>query len=279
MFRYAVSPGYLETVRIPLRRGRLLDERDRADAPRVVLISESLARVALPGVDPVGQRIHIGPNDGLPFTIVGVVGDVKQLSLALSQAEAVYITPTQWHWADNVMSLVVRTRDGGAALTPVVRDAVWSVDKDQPIVRVASMDDLLAASAASRRFALTLFEAFALAALVLAAAGIYGVLAGSVVERTREIGVRAALGASRADIVSLVLGQGLRLTALGIVLGLAAATIATQALVTLLFGISRLDPVTYTGVIVLLALTAAVACAIPAWRAARVDPATTLRTE
>jgi putative ABC transport system permease protein len=141
------------------------------------------------------------------------------------------------------------------------------------------MDDLLAASAASRRFALTLFEAFALAALVLAAAGIYGVLAGSVVERTREIGVRAALGASRADIVSLVLGQGLRLTALGIVLGLAAATIATQALVTLLFGISRLDPVTYTGVIVLLALTAAVACAIPAWRAARVDPATTLRTE
>jgi putative ABC transport system permease protein len=279
VFRYAVSPGYLETVRIPLRRGRLLDERDRADAPRVVLISESLARVALPGVDPVGQRIHIGPNDGLPFTIVGVVGDVKQLSLALSQAEAVYITPTQWHWADNVMSLVVRTRDGGAALTPVVRDAVWSVDKDQPIVRVASMDDLLAASAASRRFALTLFEAFALAALVLAAAGIYGVLAGSVVERTREIGVRAALGASRADIVSLVLGQGLRLTALGIVLGLAAATIATQALVTLLFGISRLDPVTYTGVIVLLALTAAVACAIPAWRAARVDPATTLRTE
>ena len=204
---------------------------------------------------------------------------MKQLSLALSQAEAVYITPTQWHWADNVMSLVVRTRDGGAALTPVVRDAVWSVDKDQPIVRVASMDDLLAASAASRRFALTLFEAFALAALVLAAAGIYGVLAGSVVERTREIGVRAALGASRADIVSLVLGQGLRLTALGIVLGLAAATIATQALVTLLFGISRLDPVTYTGVIVLLALTAAVACAIPAWRAARVDPATTLRTE
>jgi putative ABC transport system permease protein len=126
------------------------------------------------------------------------------------------------------MSLVVRTRDGGAALTPVVRDAVWSVDKDQPIVRVASMDDLLAASAASRRFALTLFEAFALAALVLAAAGIYGVLAGSVVERTREIGVRAALGASRADIVSLVLGQGLRLTALGIVLGLAAATIARR---------------------------------------------------
>jgi putative ABC transport system permease protein len=279
VFRYAVSPGYLETMRIPLRRGRLLDERDRADAPRVALISESLARVALPGIDPVGQRLRIGPNDGMPFTIVGVVGDVKQLSLALSQSDAVYITPTQWHWADNVMSLVVRTRDGGNALTPVVREAVWSVDKDQPIVRVASMDDLLAASAASRRFALTLFEAFALAALVLAAAGIYGVLAGSVAERTREIGVRAALGASRTDIVSLVVGQGMRLTALGIVLGLAAATVATQALVTLLFGISRLDPVTYSGVIVLLVLTAAVACAVPAWRASRVDPATTLRTE
>ena len=279
VFRYAVSPGYLETMRIPLRRGRLLDERDRSDAPRVAVISESLARVALPGVDPVGHRIRIGPNDGPPFTIVGVVGDVKQLSLALSQSDAVYITPSQWHWADQVMSLVVRTRDNGAALAPIVRDAVWSVDKNQPIVRVATMDELLAGSAASRRFALILFEAFALAALLLAAAGIYGVLAGSVAERTREIGVRAALGASRADIVSLVLGQGMRLTAFGIVLGLAAATVATQALVTLLFGVSRLDPVTYVGVVVLLAVTAAVACAVPAWRAARVDPVTTLRTE
>ena len=141
------------------------------------------------------------------------------------------------------------------------------------------MKALLARSAANRRFALTLFEAFAIAALVLAAAGIYGVLAGSVVERAREIGVRAALGASRRDIVSLVLGQGLRLTALGVVIGVVAATFATQALATMLFGVSRLDPVTYLGVIALLTVTAGIACAIPAWRAARVDPVATLRAD
>jgi putative ABC transport system permease protein len=153
------------------------------------------------------------------------------------------------------------------------------VDRDQPIVRVATMDDLLAASAAERRFALILFEAFALAALVLAAAGIYGVIAGSVAERTREIGVRSALGASRKRILGLVLGQGLSLTGLGLAVGLAGATVATRALVAMLFGVSRLDPATYLGVIVLLAAVAAVACAVPAWRAARVDPASTLRTE
>ena len=125
------------------------------------------------------------------------------------------------------------------ALTPAVREAVWSVDKDQPIVRVATMDDLLAASAASRRFALTLFEAFALAALVLAAAGIYGILAGSVVERSREIGVRAALGASRRDIVSLVVRAGHAADGVGVVIGLAAASVVTQALATMLFGIHR----------------------------------------
>ena len=274
-----MSPGYLETMRIPLRRGRLLDERDRGGAPRVALVSESLAKLALPGVDPIGQLLRIGPNDGEPYTIVGVVGDVRQLSLAVSRSDAVYTTPSQWHWADNVMSLVIRTRDDGDALIPTIRDAIWSIDNDQPIVRVASMKDLLATSAASRRFALTLFEAFGLAALVLAAAGIDGVLAGSVVERSREIGVRAALGASRRDIISLVVGQGLRLTTVGVVVGLAAASVVTQALATMLFGIHRLDPVTYVGVVVLLVVTAALACAVPAWRAARVDPVTTLRAD
>ena len=141
------------------------------------------------------------------------------------------------------------------------------------------MDDLLAASAAERRFALILFEAFALAALVLAAAGIYGVLAGSVAERTREIGVRSALGASRGSILALVVRQGMTLTGLGVVIGLSGAVAASQAIVTLLFGVSRLDPVTYLGVIALLVGVSAVACWVPAWRAARVDPAITLRAE
>ena len=164
-------------------------------------------------------------------------------------------------------------------LAPAIRRAIWSIDKDQPIVRVATMDALLAASAAERRFALTLFELFALAALVLAAAGIYGVLSGSVAERTREIGVRAALGASQGSIVALVLRQGMTLAAIGAMIGLAGAAVASQALSALLFGITRLDPITYGGMAMLLVLVSAIACAIPAWRAVTIDPATTLRAE
>ena len=141
------------------------------------------------------------------------------------------------------------------------------------------MDDLVAASAAERRFALVVFEVFALAALALAAAGIYGILAGSVAERTREIGVRSALGASRGMIVGLVVRQGLALTALGVLIGLAGAAAASRVLVSLLFGVSPLDPVTYAGVIGVLGGVALLACGVPAWRAARVDPATTLRVE
>jgi putative ABC transport system permease protein len=278
-FRYAVSPGYFETMGIPLRSGRTLAESDRAGAPFVAVISEALARRRLPGLDPIGQRLRIGPPDGPLYTVVGVVGDVKQVTLALSESEAVYTTPEQWGFADNAMSLVVRARGDAAALAPAIRQAIWSVDKDQPVVRTATMDELLATSAAERRFALIVFEAFALAALVLAAAGIYGILAGSVAERTRELGVRAALGASRGMIVELVVRQGLTLTACGVLVGLAGAAAASQVLVSMLFGISPLDPATYLGVIAVLGVVALVACSVPAWRAARVDPATTLRTE
>jgi len=153
------------------------------------------------------------------------------------------------------------------------------VDDDQPVVRVATMDALLAASAAERRFVLILFGAFAVAALVLAIAGIYGVLAGSVAERTREFGVRSALGASRGRIVVGVLRHGMTLTGLGVAIGLAGAAAASQGIAALLFGVSRLDPVTYLGVVALLGLVSLIACWVPAWRAARVDPAIALRTE
>ena len=141
------------------------------------------------------------------------------------------------------------------------------------------MDDLLAATAAQRRFALTLFEAFALAAIVLATAGIYGVLSGGVAERTREIGVRSALGASRRDILALVLRQGMTLTALGVAIGLVGALAATRSITAMLFGISRLDPVTYVAVVALLGAVSAIACFMPAWRAAHIEPALTLRSE
>jgi putative ABC transport system permease protein len=292
-FRYAVSPGYFEAMRIPLRSGRLLDEHDHATrwaggtsfsgAPVAVLISESLARRKFRDRNPVGQRVRIGPDMGhadKPWaTIVGVVDDVKQLSLAVSQPEAFYTTNGQWAWVDEAQSLVVRARGDAASLVPVLRRAIWSVDKDQPIVRVATMDNLLAESEAERRFALTLFAAFGIAALVLVASGIYGVLSGSVTERTREMGVRLALGASRRDILTLILRQGMTLTALGLGIGLIGAVLASQAIVTLLFGISRLDPVTYAGVMAVLAGVSVIACSVSAWRAATVDPSITLRSE
>jgi ABC-type antimicrobial peptide transport system permease subunit len=207
------------------------------------------------------------------------VGDVTQTSLAVRPADAVYMTAAQWRFADNARWLVVRAQRDAAALAPAIRHAIWGIDKDQPILRVATMDDRLRVSAADRRFALLLFGTFGVVALVLAAIGTYSLLSGSVTERTREIGVRAALGASRRSILGLVLRQGMTLTGLGIVIGMAGATVASQALVTLLFGISRLDSTTYLGVVALLTGVSAIACGMPAWRAARVPPSLALRSE
>jgi putative ABC transport system permease protein len=178
-----------------------------------------------------------------------------------------------------VMSLVVRSRVDPAALTAALRRAIWSVDKDQPIVRIATMDDLIRRSVADRRFTLVLFEAFGLVALFLAATGIYGVLSGSVAERTREIGLRSALGASRLDVVVLVVRQALTFVNLGVAVGLTATAVASRAVVTLLFGVSPIDPVTYAEGTALLLAVSAIACCIPAWRAARIDPATTLKAQ
>jgi predicted permease len=277
--RYAVTPDYFEVMGIPLRRGRLLDSHDGVGALPVALLNESFAKRTFRDEDPIGQRFHFGPDNGPWYTIVGVVGDVKQASLAVTQQNAIYVTPRQWAWGDKLMSLVIRSPRDPGALAPEVRRAIWSVDKDQPIVRVATVQQLVERSAVERRFALTLFEAFALAALSLAAIGIYGVLSGSVAERTREIGVRSALGASRRDILALVARQGMALTVVGIFIGLGGAMAASRMLVTLMFGVSRLDPVTYTGVVALLLGVSAIACWIPAWRAARVDPSITLRAE
>jgi predicted permease len=283
--RYAVSPGYFAAMRIPLRRGRLLDERDGPGAPRAAVVNESFARERFPNGDAIGQRLRFGPPDGDWFTVVGVVGDVRQASVGLSNSRAVYVSPPQWHWVDPLMSLVVRAtcspagRCDAARLAPAARQAIWSVDKDQPIVRIATMRELVARSAAERRFALVVFEAFALVALALAATGIYGMLASSVAERTREIGVRAALGASRRAILALVVRQGMMLTAAGIVIGLFGAAGTSRVIVTLLFGVSRLDPLTYLSVVGVLLGVSAIACWLPAWRAARVDPVSTLRAQ
>jgi len=279
-FRYAVTPGYFETMGIPLRRGRLFDTRDETSAGvRPVLINESYAKRKFPGVDPIGQRIRLGGPDGRPWDeIVGVVGDVKQVTLD-APSDAVYATTAQWLWADQAQWLVIRAHGDAAALTTAARAAVWSVDKDEPVVHATTMDAMVASSEAQRRFVLIVFEAFAIVALTLAATGIYGVLSGSVSDRIREIGVRSALGASRGSILGLIVRQGMSLTLVGAVMGLMGAAAASKALAALLFGISHLDVGTYLGVTGVLLVVSAAACWLPAWRAARVDPAITLRAE
>jgi len=279
VFRYAVSPEYCQTMGIPLRSGRLLDEHDTASSPHVALISESLAKRQFPGQDPIGKRLHVGPRDKPWYTVVGVVGNIKQTSLAVDQPDAVYIPEQQTWFADDTLSFVIRSRGDAASLIPAVQSAIWSVDKNQPIVRVVTMDALLAVSEAERRFVLILFAVFATIALTLASIGVYGILSGSVTERTREIGVRTALGASRGDIVALVFRQGMMLVAAGVVIGVCGALAASQVLVSLLFGISRIDPVAYVGVVGLMAVVSGIACCAPALRAARVDPAITLRAQ
>jgi predicted permease len=281
--RYTVTPDWFRTMRIPLRSGRLLEASDRQGAPTAIVISESLARNVFPDTDPIGQRLRVGPEIGDSSRtwdiVVGVVGDVTQTSLALGADDAFYVAMGQWPWVDQVQSLVVRTAGDAASLAPAVERAIWSVNRDAPIVRVATMDDLVARSEARRRFVLIVFETFALAALALAVIGIYGVLAGSVAERMRELGVRAVLGATPESLRALVLRQGMTLAVLGTAIGIGGAVLATRAIASLLFGISLMDPLTYLGVVALLLGVSAVACWVPAWRASRVDPAVTMRGE
>jgi putative ABC transport system permease protein len=276
--RYTVSPGYPKALGIALRRGRYLDEHDAAGQPLAVLVSESFAKSNFPAQDPLGHRVRFGPDTSWA-TIVGVVADVKQVSLALGTTDAFYVATPQWVWVDARQTLVVRATGDASALTLAVKAAVWSVDKDQPIVRVTTMDDLVARSEAQRRFALIIFEAFGLVALTLAAIGLYGVLSSSVTERLREIGIRSALGASPTAILAMVVRQGLTLTATGAAIGLFGAAFASSALGTLLFGVSPLDPATYTGVTLLVAVVAAIACGVPARRAVSVDPLIALRAD
>ena len=278
-FRYAVTAGYFEMMGIPLRAGRLFDDRDVADSAPVVLISESMAKRRFRGRDPVGERVHVGPTDRPWYTIVGVVGDVKQASLSAVQSDGVYMPSTQWHFADQTLWLVVSGRGNALDFVQPVREAIWSVDRNQAIVRIATMESRLTASTADRRFTLTVFETFGSVALLLAAIGIYGVLSGSVTERTREIGVRSALGATRANILALIVRQGLNLALVGVLIGLLVSLAASNAISTLLFGVSAVDPITYAAVIALLLSACAVACWVPAWRAVRVDQSIAFRAE
>jgi putative ABC transport system permease protein len=280
--RYAVTPGYFRTMGIPLVAGRPLDATDRPDTPRAVVINQALARRLFGREDPLGERMRFGPEiGGGPWAeVVGVVGDVRHYSLAVNPPDAFYVANGQWEWVDRVETLVVRAGAGGAVdLVPSLRRAVWSVNPHVPILRVRTMESFVADSAGNRRFVLLALEALSLAALVLAAVGLYGVISGNVNERVREIGIRTALGATPRDVVGQVVGHAQALTLAGAGLGFVGAWAGSRLLATLLYDVSPLDPLTYAAVLLLLAGVALVAAWAPARRAVGVDPTVALRAE
>ena len=278
--RYLVTPDFLPAMRIPLLRGRSftpLDD-DSAAAP-VVILSEALATEIWKGENPIGKRVRVGGGQRPWREVVGVAGNVRHVRLDDVTTRQVYIPERQWGDVSSQMVLVVRTQRDVASLAPGVRDAVRSVDPTQPIINLATMTDLITRSTAQRRFALLLFAAFGVVALLLASAGIYGVLAGRVAERTREIGLRSALGATPGDIIRMVMREGALLTGLGIVLGVGGALMLSRFLEALLYGVAPADPATIGSVAAVLAGVALLACLVPALRAIRIDPMAALRAE
>jgi putative ABC transport system permease protein len=276
--RYSVTPEYFSVMRIPLQRGRLFTDADRAGGEPVMLVAEQTARTLWPNADPIGQHVRIGGATQGPWrTIVGVVGDVRHRELAAAPTMQMYVPQAQV--TDSFLTFVIRSNADPALLAAEARRAIWSVASDVPVYAVAPLADLVARSVGSRRFVMVLLELFGGVALLMTAIGLYGVISYSVAERTREIGIRSALGASRADIVRLVLGGGLRVVAAGLAVGVLVSFGATRYLEGSLYGVRATDPTTFAAVVgVLFAVTLA-AQGVPIVRAMRVDPAVALRQD
>jgi putative ABC transport system permease protein len=273
-----VEPHFFETLGIPLLSGRPFTDREAREVTHTVVISQSMARKLWPNEDPIGKRVTIHMKDvDVPSQVIGVVGDVKHAGLDANASATAYWPHPEL--AYNFMTLVIRTDGDPLALAPAVRQAVWSLDKDQPVADIRTMEDLLWVSLARARFSTVMLGVFAGLALLLAITGIYGVVSYSVAERTREIGIRVALGAQRTDVLRMVLGQGLVLAGFGIAIGLVGALAAARLLTSLLFGTSPSDPATFGSVAGLLLTVALSACYLPARNAMKVDPMVALRDE
>ena len=274
-----VTPGFFRALRIPLIRGRYLDERDAETSPPVAVVDETLAHTYWPNEDPIGKRLKRGGGQSpAPWTtVVGVVGHVRYRTLTAPSRVEVYWPESQS--PNSGMSLAIRTSADPIHLASTVQKVVQEADPDQPVYRVATMRDLMADSVAGQRVAMILLAVFAGLAVLLAAIGIYGVLAYSVAQRTHEIGIRMALGAERAAVLRMVTCDGLTLAALGVVIGIAGALGLTQLIASMLFAVRPTDPLTFISVSLLLVAVALISSYIPARRATKVDPMVALRYE
>jgi predicted permease len=268
-----VSPSYFATMHVPVRAGRTFNDRD-LNQP-VVIINEGMARRFWPGKDPVGQKFITGPWGPNPSwsTIVGVVADVKQFGLDSEPSLDLYYPDL------NPLSIVVHTAGNPESLIGPVRAAIQAIDPEIPISEIRTMDQVLDESASSRRWTMALLASFAGLALALALVGIYGVMSWSVAQRTREIGIRVALGATRREVLGVVIGHGMKLSAIGLAIGLIGAFALRRYLASFVFDVSPSDPLIYSAVAALMLAVAWAACYIPARRASRVDPLVALRWE
>lgn len=273
-----ISPGYFGTMGIPLRQGRFFNDQDRENVAPVIIISEAMAHQLWPGQDPIGRRLtpsfHLKQG---PREIVGVVGDVKGQGLDVDLAATMYMTYKQA--PRPYMTIVARTSSDPQNFIHAISKAIYSVDKEQAVMSVRTMEQVLAASVSGRRFNMTLLIAFAMLALVLAAVGVYGVMNYAVTLRRRELGIRMALGAQAADVLRLVLVQGLALTLIGIGAGLVGAYGLTHLMANLLYGVTATDFLTFVTVSGVLMAVGILASYLPARRATKVDPMIALRQE
>jgi putative ABC transport system permease protein len=274
----AISPNYFRTMGIPVIKGRDFTDQDRSDAIKVVIVSESMARKYWPDEDPLGKRIRFGkPESNAPWLeVVGVVKDGRYREWDATRFDiyAPYLQKSEYR-----TDFVIKTKINPLSLAGSIRSEVYAIDKDQAITAITTMEELVSNTLSRPRFNMLLLSVFAVLSLILAAVGVYGVMAYSVSQRTGEIGVRVALGAQNKDILRLIVGQGLLLALIGIVTGMAGAVALTRVMSSLLFGVSATDPLTFLVIAVLLAGVAVLACYIPARRALKIDPIVALRHE
>jgi putative ABC transport system permease protein len=283
-FYRAVSADYFRVLGIPHVAGRAFTNLDREGATRVGIINQLMARQLWPGENPLGKRFTVDDNETTPIEIVGVVGEVKHFGLDNESRPEFFVPyqqapPILWRWMSRSLSVVVRTRTESATALAGVRQAIWSVDSELPLYRVTSLEQLLSDSISMQRVYMALLVGFALIALLLSIVGIYGVMSYLVAQRTHEIGIRIALGAHPRDVLKLMINQGMRLTMIGVIIGLLSAFALTRFMSTLLFGIGATDPITFMVIATLLGSVALLACWIPARRATKVDPLVALRCE